>query len=85
MKHASAATLHSIEPLLEQLRDLPGLKEKKLGVFYRKSKAFLHFHEDDGKIYADVRLNPPAFDRRVCTTRREQAKLVREINKALSH
>ncbi|MBI5631120.1 MAG: hypothetical protein HY921_09580 [Elusimicrobia bacterium] len=47
VKHAGSKTLERLEPLLkhEAAPDvLPGLKEKSAGVFYRGSKAFLHFH-----------------------------------------
>jgi hypothetical protein len=63
VKHAGAAALDAIEPLLEKLRALPGLKEKSRGVFYRGSKAFLHFHEDPTGLYADVRNTAGNFDR----------------------
>lgn len=63
MKHASDATLDQLEPLLERLRTLPRLKEKKRGIFYFKSRAFLHFHEDPTGLYADVRLSGDAFER----------------------
>lgn len=46
MRHATAETIKELEPLLDRLRSLPGLVEKKPGIFYRRSKAFLHFHED---------------------------------------
>ena len=55
MKHASPATLDALEPLLTELRTLAGLKEKSRGVFYLKSRAFLHFHEDPKGLFADVR------------------------------
>ena len=55
MRHASPATLDALEPLLAELRTLPGLVEKSRGVFYRKSRAFLHFHEDPKGLFADVR------------------------------
>ncbi|MCI3134470.1 hypothetical protein [Phenylobacterium aquaticum] len=55
MKHAGAATLDQLEPLIAALRALPGLIEKSRGVFYRKSKAFLHFHEDPKGLFADLR------------------------------
>ncbi len=32
------------------------LKEKSRGVFYRKSKATLHFHEDPAGLFADMRI-----------------------------
>ena len=55
MKHATASALDLLEPLLEQLRALPGMKERSRGVFYRKSQAFLHFHEDPKGLFADLR------------------------------
>jgi len=55
MKHAGPEALDALEPLLEQVRRLPGLKEKTRGVFYLKSKACLHFHEDQSGLWADLR------------------------------
>lgn len=55
MKHAGQAALDSIEPLLTELRRLEGVRERKRGVFYRKSAAFIHFHEDPAGIFADLR------------------------------
>jgi len=55
MKHAGAAALDQIDPLIARIRALPGLKEKSRGVFYIKSRAFLHFHEDPKGLFADVR------------------------------
>ncbi|UTP41538.1 hypothetical protein M9M90_10290 [Phenylobacterium sp. LH3H17] len=55
MRHAGQAALDALEPLLARLRALPGLTEKSRGVFYRKSKAFLHFHEDPTGLFADIR------------------------------
>lgn len=55
MKHAGGAALDQLEALLAELHALPGPVEKKRGVFYLKSKAFLHFHEDPAGLFADVR------------------------------
>lgn len=55
MKHAGSVALDELEGLLAQIRTLPGLKEKARGVFYWKSRAFLHFHEDPKGIFADLR------------------------------
>ncbi len=55
MKHAGEQALDVLEALLVALRPLPGMTEKKRGVFYRKSKAFLHFHEDPAGLFADLR------------------------------
>jgi hypothetical protein len=54
MRHARDSDLDRLEDLLAQLRTLPGLTEKKRGVFYRKSRAFLHFHEDPKGMFADI-------------------------------
>lgn len=54
MRHARDADLDRIEGLLAQVRTLPGLTEKKRGVFYRKSRGFLHFHEDPKGMFADI-------------------------------
>ena len=54
MRHARDQDLDRLEALLVQLRALPGLVEKKRGVFYRKSRAFLHFHEDPKGMFADL-------------------------------
>ena len=54
MRHARDQDLDRIDDLLAQVRNLPGLIEKKRGVFYRKSKSFLHFHEDPKGMFADL-------------------------------
>jgi hypothetical protein len=59
VRHARSDEL---EPLLVELRRVPGLVERKRGIFYRKSQAFLHFHEDVSGLPADVHL-AEAFER----------------------
>jgi hypothetical protein len=54
MKHAGATALDQIEDLPAALRAIGGFKEKSRGVFYRKSQAFLHFHEDPSGLHADI-------------------------------
>jgi hypothetical protein len=56
MKHAGVAALERIEGLVAALRALPGMVEKKPGIFYRKGQAFLHFHEDPAGMFMDVRI-----------------------------
>ena len=63
MKHASLATLEQLEPLLVRIRGLDGLVERKPGTFYRRSSAFLHFHEDAAGLFVDVKLNGFEFER----------------------
>lgn len=55
MKHAGARSLDRISGLLASLRALELLKEKRPGVFYLRSKAFVHFHDDGDDVFADVR------------------------------
>lgn len=77
MKHATAATLDELEALLQALRGLPGLTEKSRGVFYRKSRAFLHFHEDPAGVFADVRdADGRDFERIDVTAEAGQARLL---------
>ncbi|MFZ5670431.1 MAG: hypothetical protein ACOY4K_13135 [Pseudomonadota bacterium] len=63
MKHAGPAALDRLEPLLRRIRDLPGLRETRRGVFYRGGRAFLHFHEDPAGLFADIRVSGPDFER----------------------
>lgn len=64
MRHAGQDCLDQLEPLLAQLRLLPSLTEKSRGVFYVRSRAFLHFHEDPRGIFGDVRCEDGGdFDR----------------------
>ena len=84
MQHASEATLRELTPLLERLRSLQGLVEKRPGVFYRSSKAFLHFHEDPAGIFVDVRLHQDdPFVRLRVTSDREQNALFAKIERAV--
>ena len=55
MKHAGPEALDQLEPILEEIRRLGGLKEKKRGAFYYRSSGFLHFHEDPAGIFVDIR------------------------------
>ena len=55
MRHATAPALDRLEPLLAKVRRHDRLKEKSRGVFYFKSKAVLHFHEDPAGLFADFR------------------------------
>jgi hypothetical protein len=75
MKHAGPEALDRLAPLIDELRSTAGLVEKKPGVFYRKSKAFLHFHEDPSGVYADVRVSDE-FERRRVETAKERTSLL---------
>ena len=77
MKHAGPSALHSLQELLESLRGQPGLVERKPGIFYVKSKAYLHFHEDAAGLFADVRLAGGEFERFRVNTKDEQTVLLK--------
>ncbi|MEJ0064243.1 MAG: hypothetical protein WDM85_01575 [Caulobacteraceae bacterium] len=55
MKHAGTAVLDQLEPLLGRIRAAGVLREKSRGIFYLKSRAYLHFHEDPAGIFVDIR------------------------------
>jgi hypothetical protein len=75
MKHASAAGLDELDDVVRELRAVDGLREKSRGVFYRGSRAFLHFHEDQSGLYADVRVDAD-FERMRVTTKAERKRLL---------
>jgi hypothetical protein len=81
MKHATAATLNLLEDLLAKLRILPGLTERKPGIFYVKSKAYLHFHEDPAGLFVDVKLEGDDFERFPVNTKQEQTQLIQLVAK----
>ena len=77
MRHARDEDLDRIEDLLVQVRTLPRLVERKRGVFYLKSKGFLHFHEDPAGMFADLSgADGRGFDRIDVTKAAGQAQLM---------
>ena len=83
MRHATDDDLDRIEGLLAQLRGFPQLRERKRGSFSRGSRAFLHFHEDAGDLYVDVRLDS-AFQRMKVASDAEQADFLAAVQEALT-
>jgi hypothetical protein len=83
VRHATPDDLDHVEALLMELRKLPQLHERKRGYFSRGSRAFLHFHEDGGDYYVDVRLES-AFQRMKITSRTEQADLLSRVRRAIN-
>ena len=85
MRHALDEDLDRLEDLLVQLRTLPGLVEKKRGVFYRRGRAFLHFHEDPKGLFADIRNAADGeFERIDVTLAAGRAELIRAARQCLA-
>ena len=85
MKHITVEGLDGIEDLLTSIRksirriEPAGLKEKKRGVWYRKSNAFLHFHEDPAGIFADLKHEDGVFHRFAVNTAKERASFLAKL------
>jgi len=82
MRHATPVDLDRLDGLLAELRALPQLRERKRGSFSRGSRAFLHFHADDGDLYVDVRLDDD-FRRMKVTSPDDQAEFLAQVRRAL--
>ena len=83
MRHARPQDLDRLDPLIADLRRLDGMVEKSRGVFYRRGKAFLHFHEDPAGLFADLRNADGDFDRFDVTEADQWAGLVDEARARL--
>jgi hypothetical protein len=83
MKHAGQEALAELAPLLAQVREIGDLTERRPGVFYIKSRAALHFHEDPAGLFADLRLpGDPDFTRLDVTHPAGQAALLARLGSA---
>jgi hypothetical protein len=78
MKHAGAEALCELSDLLAAVR-ARGPREVRPGVFYRKGKAWLHFHEDKTGLFADLRVR--GHWKRFCVSdARERASFIALID-----
>jgi hypothetical protein len=82
MKHAGHAALDALGDLLVTVRARAGLREPRRGVFYRRGKAWLHFHEDKAGLFADLRAGAEWRRFRVSDAE-ERADLIAAIDRAL--
>jgi hypothetical protein len=77
MARAEAEALQKLLPVLRQLREIKGVQETKPGIFYARRDAFIHFHDEDGTLFADLKKAGGAgFDRYPLDTPAQQRKLV---------
>lgn len=82
MKHATSVALEALEPLLVKIRLVQGLTERKRGTFYKRSSAFLHFHEDPAGFFADLKVGPE-WQRLPATTATERRALLLAVKGAV--
>jgi hypothetical protein len=82
VRHATDEDLDHIETLLVELRKFGQLRERKRGYFSRRSRAFLHFHEDAGDFYVDVKLDRE-FERMKVSSPGEQAAFLARVRATL--
>ena len=83
MKHAGPAALARLDDLLTPLRRYRALVEKRPGVFYRRGRAFLHFHEDPAGLFADIRPDD-AWVRLPVNDAAEHARLLETVERMLN-
>ena len=85
MTHADAKALEPLLPLLRQLRDIKGVKEVKPGIFHCRGAAFIHFHDEQGVLRADLKKAGGAgFDRYPLGTAQAQRKLLDDAKRRAS-
>ena len=82
MKHATPECLDALEPLLEDIRRHTTLKERSRGVFYLRSRAMLHFHEDPAGVFADLH-KEGGWHRFPVNSRIERRELLRQLSLCL--
>jgi len=82
VRHATEEDLDHVETLLVQLRKFKQLRERKRGYFSWRSRAFLHFHEDTGDIYVDVKLDRE-FERMKVSGPADQAEFLARVRRTL--
>ncbi len=79
MAHAGPEALARLQSLIRQLRTIPQLREKQAGIFYLVGQAFVHFHDDGGKLLGDLKkASGMGFDRYPVDTPPEQRKFIDE-------
>lgn len=82
MKHAGPEALDQLEPVLEEIRRLGGLKERKRGSFQCGSSGFLHFHEDPAGFFADLKTGED-YERFAINSKTQTQKFLRRAAAAL--
>ncbi len=82
MAHAGPESLATLQETIRQLRAIPQLREKTPGTFHLVGQAFVHFHETEGRLHADLRkASGTGFDRYPVDTSPEQRKFIDEAKR----
>ncbi len=82
MAHAGPEALATLQPLVRQVRAIPQVREKQPGMFHLMGQAFVHFHDDSGKLSADLRkASGSGFDRYPVDTPPDQRKFIDEAKR----
>lgn len=55
MAHCPYEKVQHLRHEFDLISSWDGIKEKKPGIFYYRSKGFLHFHIKEKRIWADIR------------------------------
>ena len=61
MRDAGPDALKRLNTLLNDVRSIPGIEERRTGVFYLKSRPTLRFHEEGYGLYAQAKLGKDWF------------------------
>jgi hypothetical protein len=83
VRHATADDLERLGDLLEALRAMPGLTERRPGYFSREGRAFVHFHVDGSDLYADAKLGGERFERVRVTSAQDQRAFARRVRDSI--
>ncbi|MGI9024114.1 MAG: hypothetical protein ACR2GP_00740 [Burkholderiaceae bacterium] len=82
MAHAGTEALATLQPLIRQLRAIPQVREKQAGIFYLVGQAFVHFHDEGGKLFGDLKKGSGmGFDRYPVDTAPDQRKFIDEAKR----
>ena len=82
MAHAGPEALANLQAVIRQLRAIPQVREKQAGIFYLVGQAFVHFHDDGGKLFGDLKkASGMGFDRYAVDTPPDQRKFIDEAKR----
>ena len=82
MPRLSTSVLESLQPLLYELQNVPGLVQIKPAIFYSRRIPMLHFHETSDGVVADLKCVAPVpsgFDRMKMSSATDRQKLIKEV------